>query len=226
MDQIDALIGEIERDAREVAPSSRRPILSWRVLDAVRRVPRAAFIAPGYAARAWRNRPLAIGHGQTISQPFIVALMTDLLDLGPGERVLEIGTGSGYQAAILAELGCAVFSVEIIPALAAAAGAALAAQGYASVQVRVGDGAEGWPEQAPFDAAIVTAAARAIPPALTAQLRPGGRMVAPLGEPAGDQELVMLRKGLDCGMTRTGLLAVSFVPLTGAQGFSAAGGTS
>ena len=225
-DPVDALIAEIERDAREVAASTQRLNLSRRVLDAVRKTSRAAFVNPNDAARAWRNRPLAIGHGQTISQPFIVALMTDLLDLDPGERVLEIGTGSGYQAAILAELRCAVFSVEIIPALAAAAQAALMQQGYASVQVRVADGAEGWPEQAPFDAAIVTAAAPAIPPALTAQLRPGGRMIAPLGEAAGDQELVILRKGLDGAVTRTGLLAVSFVPLTGAQGFSAAGGTS
>ena len=223
MEAIDTLIRDIERDAREVAASSGRPTLSARVLDAMRRVSRGAFVRPDDAARAWRNRPLSIGHGQTISQPFIVALMTDLLDLSPEERVLEVGTGSGYQAAILAELGAIVFSVEIIPALAATARAALAGQGYGSVQVRVGDGADGWPEQAPFDAAIVTAAAPSLPPALPAQLRPGGRMVAPLGETPGDQELVMVRKSLDGTITQGNILAVSFVPLTGRKGFPADG---
>ena len=226
MEPIDALIREIERDAREVARSTGRPILSGRVLDAVRRVSREAFVPPNDVARAWCNRPLSIGHGQTISQPFIVALMTDLLDLSPGERVLEIGTGSGYQAAILAELGARVFSVEIIPALAATARAALAGQGYGKVQVEVRDGTDGWPEQAPFDAAIVTAAAPSVPEGLPAQIRPGGRMIAPLGPPTGDQELALLRKSLEGTVTRSNVLAVSFVPLTSTRGFPADGPTA
>ncbi len=226
MDPAEALIGEIERDAREVGKTSGRPVLSGRVLDAIRKVPRDAFVRANDAAHAWQNRPLSIGHGQTISQPFIVALMTDLLDLEPGERVLEVGTGSGYQAAVLATLGARVFSVEIVPALANAVRSLLAERGYTQVEVRLGDGSEGWPERAPFDAAIVTAAAKAVPPALLAQLRPGGRMIAPVGEPWGGQELVMLRKGVDGVVSCQNLLAVSFVPLTGAGGIPAGGGTA
>ena len=217
-----AMIGAIERDAREVAGSTGRAVLSPRIIAAMRTVPRDAFVPGRGERRAWHNRALAIGHGQTISQPFVVALMTDLLDLAPGDRVLEIGTGSGYQAAVLAELGCSVFSVEIIPELAERARAALAAAGYDRVLVRVGDGGEGWPEHAPFDAVIVTAAAPAPPPPVVAQLRAGGRMVLPTGDPGADQDLVLIRKAADGTVTQTTVLSVSFVRLTGAQGFPTA----
>ncbi len=221
-DDVARLIGEIERDARTVAASTGRASLNPRVLDAIRRVPRAAFMPAEGAASAWLNRPAPIGHGQTISQPFIVALMTDLLDLASGARVLEIGTGSGYQAAILAAMGCSVFSVEIVPALAEAARRALDAEGLGDrVRTRLGDGAAGWPEEAPFDAVIVTAAAPVIPPALIGQLRPGGRMVVPVGEPHDEQDLVLVCKDAAGAVTRTRLLAVAFVPLTGPGGVAA-----
>ena len=152
------------------------PSLNPALLDAMRRVDRAAFVPDDVKAEAWANRPQPIGHRQTISQPFIVALMTDLLDVRPGDRVLEVGTGSGYQAAVLAELGVRVFSVEVVPELAASARLALDKQGYRSVATRVGDGALGWPEEAPFDAIVVTAAAPEIPLAPIGQLRPGGRL--------------------------------------------------
>ena len=173
MDPREAMIGEIEQDARETASSTGRAVLAAPVLAALRRVRRAGFVPEANERSAWLNRPLSIGHGQTISQPFVVALMTDLLDLAPDHRVLEVGTGSGYQAAVLAELAGEVFSVEIVPALAARARLALAREGYGRVHLRAGDGAQGWPEHAPFDAIIVTAAAPAIPPDLVAQLRPG-----------------------------------------------------
>src|SRR5262249_21739620 len=143
---------------------------------------------------AYANRPLPIGHGQTISQPFVVALMTELLDLKPEDRVLEVGTGSGYQAAVLAELVGTVFSVEAIPELARRAAAALAAEGHTTVALCTGDGGLGWPEEAPFDAIIETAAAPDSPPALIEHLRPGGRMVIPVGPPYGDQHLLLLTK--------------------------------
>jgi protein-L-isoaspartate(D-aspartate) O-methyltransferase len=165
-------------------------------------------------AEAWANRPQAIGHRQTISQPFIVALMTDLLDVGPGDRVLEIGTGSGYQAAVLAEMGAKVFSIEVIPALAASARLALDAEGYGSVVTRIGDGALGWPEEAPFDAIIVTAAAPSIPTALTDQLRPGGRMAIPIGLPGSAQTLILVEKHPDGTTESRDVLPVLFVPLT------------
>jgi protein-L-isoaspartate(D-aspartate) O-methyltransferase len=203
---------------RLIAKLREEGIRDPRVLDAIRAVPRGAFMPEAAASAAWANRPAPIGHGQTISQPFIVALMTDLLDLAPGARVLEIGTGSGYQAAVLAALGCAVFSVEIIPALADAARRALDGAGFGSVRTRLGDGAEGWPDHAPYDAVIVTAAARSVPPALIAQLGPGGRMVLPVGEPDGEQTLVLVRKDDAGAVTETPVLAVAFVPLTGAGG--------
>ncbi len=212
------LIEDIERDARALAAATGRPVIQPRVLDAIRRVPRAAFMPASEASAAWRNRPAPIGHGQTISQPFVVALMTDLLDLRGAERVLEIGTGSGYQAAILAALGCAVFSVEIVPALAATARRALDAAGFGGVRTRTGDGAAGWPEHAPYDAVMITAAAPTIPPAPIAQLRPGGRLVAPVGLPGEDQTLMLLCKDAAGGVTQRDVLAVSFVPLTGPSG--------
>jgi protein-L-isoaspartate(D-aspartate) O-methyltransferase len=208
------LIAEIAQDAQDTAKLTGRERFDARVLAALRTVRREAFVPRSLAARAYVNAPLPIGAGQTISQPYIVALMTDLLDLRPDHHVLEVGTGSGYQAAVLAELAATVCSVEVIPELAARAAAALAAEGYGRVALRTGDGAQGWPERAPFDAIIVTAAARAVPPALVEQVRPGGRLVIPVGEAHGEQELRLLHKDAAGNVTSRSVLAVAFVPLT------------
>lgn len=210
------MIAEIEAEMREMAPHTGRATLQPRVLAALRKVRRDAFVPIDEQAQAYANHPLPIGHGQTISQPFIVALMTDLLDLRPDHVVLEVGTGSGYQAAVLAELVRAVFSVEIIPELTEAARAALTVAGSTNIALRSGDGAQGWPEHAPFDAIIVTAAAPVVPPALVAQLRPHGRMVIPVGQPWGEQRLVLIAKDADGSVRERDVLSVSFVPLTDA----------
>jgi protein-L-isoaspartate(D-aspartate) O-methyltransferase len=215
MDAQAELLREIEAEFRATARLTGRSAPSPRVAVALRRVRREAFVAPGSELSAYENRPLPIGHGQTISQPFIVALMTELLDLHPGENVLEVGTGSGYQTAVLAELGANVCSIEVIPALAAGAAAALAAEGYTQVVLHIGDGGLGWAERAPFDAIIVTAAAIEVPSTLIDQLRPGGRMVVPVGEPHGDQELMLITRDAAAKVTRRGVLPVAFVPLTG-----------
>ena len=209
------MLDEIRRDARETAAYTGRSQISIRVMDAMARVPREQFVPSQAAHLAYFNRPLAIGHGQTISQPFIVALMTDLLDLSAEDRVLEIGTGSGYQAAILGELVRAVYTIEIVPALAQRAAETLADQGYGNVHVRAGDGWYGWPQQAPFDAVIVTAVADEVPPRLLDQLAPGGRMVLPLGDPDGAQMLVLIARDESGSVTRRDVLPVAFVPLTG-----------
>jgi protein-L-isoaspartate(D-aspartate) O-methyltransferase len=189
-----------------------RGVRDARVLAAMRKVPRHLFVPPEERDQAYNDYPLAIGHGQTISQPYIVAYMTEALELKPRDRVLEIGTGSGYQAAILAELVAEVYSIEIIEALAKEAEARLRRLGYSNVQVRAGDGYRGWPEAAPFDAIIVTAAPDHIPQPLVDQLREGGRLVLPLG--LWDQELVRLRRSRS-GILRESLLPVRFVPMTG-----------
>ncbi len=211
--QHDSMIAAIEDDTRETADWTGRSALSPRVLHAMRSVRRDAFV-PEATEFAYENRPLVIGHGQTISQPFIVALMTDLLDLKPDHVVLEVGAGSGYQAAVLAALVRLVFSIEVIPELADRARAVLGAEGCTNVEVRLGDGAQGWPEHAPFDAIIVTAAAPEVPPALVAQLRAPGRMVIPIGAPQGDQSLRLLEKDADGVVTSRRVLPVAFVPLT------------
>ncbi|MBI4248829.1 MAG: protein-L-isoaspartate(D-aspartate) O-methyltransferase [Elusimicrobia bacterium] len=191
-----------------------------RVLAALRKVPRHRFVPEALASEAYENRPLPIGDGQTISQPFIVGYMTEVLDLKPWESVLEIGTGSGYQAAILGELAKEVYSIEIIEKLGLRAEALLQSLGYRNVHVRLGDGYRGWPEHAPFDAVIVTAAADQVPELLVEQLKMGGRMVIPLErsgaaapEP-GVQELVLLRKTPE-GLKRETFFEVRFVPMTG-----------
>jgi len=215
MDERTALLEQIAEEMRATARWTGRAKLSQRVAAALAKVRRAAFVPTSSALAAYANRPLPIGHGQTISQPFVVALMTELLDLKPDDNVLEVGTGSGYQAAVLAELARDVCSIELIPELARAAAAALARQGYSNVVLRTGHGGLGWPERAPFDAIIVTAAAPNIPPALIEQLRSGGGMVIPVGPRHGDQELMLLRKNAAGEVTQRNVLPVAFVPLTG-----------
>jgi protein-L-isoaspartate(D-aspartate) O-methyltransferase len=188
-----------------------------RVLQAMATVPRHALVPVELRSLAYENRPLPIGHGQTISQPYIVAIMTDLLALQPGDRVLEIGTGSGYQAAVLAELNVNVFSIEIIEPLGELARKNLAGLGYRNIQLRIGDGYYGWEEQAPFDAIIVTAAASHIPPPLIRQLRPGARMIIPVGSRFLVQQLVLVEKDAAGEVITRQLLPVSFVPLTGSH---------
>ncbi len=215
VDERDALMAVIEAEMRDTARWTGRSRLSPRVAAALAKVRRSAFVPANAVGAAYDNRPLPIGCGQTISQPFIVALMTELLDLHPSDKVLEIGTGSGYQAAVLAELAGTVCSIEVIPELAHRAATVLVSAGYGGVRLRTGNGALGWPEEAPFDAMIVTAAGPDIPPALIEQLRPGGRMVMPVGPHHGDQELVLLTKSDTGEVTQHIILQVAFVPLTG-----------
>ena len=213
MDDKQALLTELAAEVAETAAMTERKVLSPRLLAALAKVRREAFVPPSESALAYINAPLPIGSGQTISQPFIVAIMTELLDLDSNDVVLEIGTGSGYQAAILAELARQVYSIEVIPALASGARQALAAEGCRNVDVRCGDGALGWPEHAPYDAIIVTAAAAEIPPALVGQLAPGGRMIVPVGESFDRQQLVLIEKDHAGHMRRHNILDVAFVPL-------------
>ncbi len=189
-----------------------RGVRDEAALAALRKVPRHKFVPEGMVPYAYQDRPLPIGYGQTISQPYIVALMTELLEAGPDQRILEIGTGSGYQAAILAEIVDRVYTVEIIGQLAEQARARLAA-GYPNVSAIHGDGYYGWEEAAPYDGIIVTAAAEFIPPALTRQLKEGGKMVIPIGSPFGAQWLTLISKEEGI-LTSQRLLPVSFVPFT------------
>ena len=197
-------------------PDRRAPITNKAVLDAMRAVPRHAFVPPNVRSRAYDDTPLPIGHGQTISQPYIVALMTQLLELAPEAKpkVLEIGTGSGYQAAVLAHLTPDVYSIEIIDALARRADGDLQAQGYERVKRRSGDGYHGWAEKGPFDAIIVTCASGHLPPPLWAQLKPGGRIVIPIGGPYELQRLVLLTKQPDGTRRSRTITSVRFVPMT------------
>ena len=186
--------------------------LDRRVLEAMERVPRHAFVPAEIRPFAYENTPLPIGFGKTISQPFIVAVMTDLLDPQPGDVVLEIGTGLGYQAALLAELAGRVWTVEVVEELATEAEQRLQRHGYRNVGVRIGDGSGGWPEHAPFDKIMVTAAPELVPPALIKQLKPGGRMVLPAGLPESQQLMVVDKD--DAGRTRTReVMGVRFTPL-------------
>lgn len=213
MSDREALIAEIEGETAETARLTGRAKLSPRVLAALRQVPREAFVPEANIAEAYANAPLPIGHGQTISQPFIVAIMTELLDIEANHSVLEIGTGSGYQTAILAALARKVWSVEVVPALAERARAALAKAGCANVEMRCGDGALGWPEHAPYDAIIVTAAAPSIPPALIAQLAPSGRLIAPVGCAFETQSLTLVEKRASGAIAQREIMPVAFVPL-------------
>jgi len=213
-DQRDRLLDEIVRAIRATARDTGRDKLSEPVLRAMRTVPRHRFVPPELARDAYRDQPLPIGRGQTISQPTIVALMTDLLEPGFDVRVLEIGTGSGYQAAVLAECVARVYTIEIIAPLGERAREVLEALGYKNVDVRIGDGYKGWPEAAPFDAIIVTAAPDHIPQPLIDQLAPGGRMVIPVGSPYGIQNLLVITKDANGLAVTKRTIEVRFVPLT------------
>ncbi len=210
-----ALIDEIALLAGETARDTGRPAFDPRVMAVLATVPRHRFVPAGEVRNAYRNRPLPIGHGQTISQPYIVALMTDLANVKPGDTVLEIGTGSGYQAAILAELARTVCTIEIVEPLARDAEARLRELGYSRVRTRVGDGYHGWEDCGPFDAIVVTAAASHVPPPLVRQLKPGGRMIIPVGPPFLTQQLLLVEKHADGSVVTRQVLAVAFVPLTG-----------
>jgi len=210
---MESLITQIERDTVETRHYTGRERLKDSVIESMRSVDRALFVPEGSELYAWENRPLSIGYGQTISQPFIVALMTDLLDVDPAHSVLEIGTGSGYQAAVLARLVASVYTIEIVPQLAESAAKRLAELGYDNVRVRSGDGWHGWPEAAPFDRIIVTAVGEDIPPKLIEQLAPGGRMVMPIGPQYGGQNLTVIDKTAH-GIETEQVLPVQFVPLT------------
>jgi protein-L-isoaspartate(D-aspartate) O-methyltransferase len=210
------LLAEIAAEMELTADSTGRSALGERVARALAEVPRHEFVPGPEQPYAYYNNALPIGHGQTISQPFIVALMTELLDPAPDHVVLEIGTGSGYQAAVLAKLVRHVYSIEVVPELAASARETLRRLGYGNVTVKAGDGSAGWPEQAPFDGIIVTAAAAETPPALVEQLKPGGRLIIPIGSVPHYQTLTLLTKSPAGEVREEPVLAVAFVPLVSA----------
>lgn len=211
------MLSEIEADVTWTSRQTGRKALSREVLKAMGRVLRHEFVPEKLRTYAYENRPLPIGYGQTISQPYIVALMSDLLQARPGDKVLEVGTGSGYQAAVLGELDLKVFSIEIIPELGREAAQRLQRLGYEKIRTRIGDGYFGWDEQAPYDAIIVTAAATHIPPPLVGQLKPGGIMVIPVGGPFSVQQLTLVEKTESREVRIRQILPVSFVPLTGGE---------
>ncbi len=191
-----------------------RGVKDKRVLDAMETVPRHLFVPREYRAYSYNDQPLPIGFGQTISQPYVVAFMTELLKLDKEDVVLEIGTGSGYQAAVLSRLAKQVYTIEIVDALGKEAAKQLEAIGYSNIEVKVGDGYQGWPEHAPFDAIIVTAAAEHIPQPLIDQLKPGGRMVIPVGGVYTIQDLMLITKDTSSKIVKKSLIPVQFVPLT------------
>ncbi len=216
---VDVIADEVAATRKWLGKNS----LDSRVMAALEKVPRHEFIPPANRALAYDNRPQPIGHGQTISQPYIVAIMTDMAAPNPDDRVLEVGTGCGYQTAVLAELAARVYSIEVVPELARAAAERLHRFGYTKVETHIGDGAQGWPAHAPFDAIVVTAAAwRRIPPALIEQLAPGGRLVIPVDRsrtaaryPFRDQEqdLLLVTKDATGKVSERNMLPVAFVPL-------------
>ncbi len=208
----------VERIVQEVALTSKyidKELLAPVVIEAMGSVPRHQFVPDGQRSYAYENRPLSIGYGQTISQPYIVALMTNLARLKPGGKVLEIGTGSGYQAAILAELTDKVFTIEIVEELGKEVRQRFDRLGYERIQSRVGDGYYGWESEAPFDVILVTAASSHVPPSLIKQLRPGGRMIIPLGGRFQVQQLMLIEKTPQGEIRSKQILPVRFVPLTG-----------
>lgn len=213
-EQREQMIREIKEEVRALQDILGKSTLDDRVMEAIHQVPRHLFVPTDEVAFAYVNSPLSIGHGQTISQPFIVALMTDLLAVGEEDVVLEVGTGSGYQAAVLAQVVKRVYSIEMVADLGEQARGRLHDLGYSNVEVGIGNGRRGWPEKAPFDAIIVTAATEEIPPALVAQLDTGGRMVIPVGARYATQTLTVLEKVADGNLISRSVLPVAFVPLT------------
>ncbi|GAB3099596.1 protein-L-isoaspartate(D-aspartate) O-methyltransferase [Aestuariicella hydrocarbonica] len=213
--ELKELLREIREEVAETASYTGRAQLNERVLSKFSQVPRDQFVPERRRASAYVNHALSIGYGQTISQPYMVALMTDLLDPEPHHICLEVGTGCGYQAAVLSRLVKQVYSLEIIPELAAEAKQRLQALGYDNITVRCGDGYQGWPEMGPFDSIIVTAGAEHIPPPLIEQLRPGGRMAIPVGDRLFGQKLLLITKEEDGEVNSRTILPVAFVPLTG-----------
>jgi protein-L-isoaspartate(D-aspartate) O-methyltransferase len=207
------MVAEVEEMYAETRRETGLPAMSPAVRSAMSKVERHRLVPPGEASRAYRNHPLPIGGGQTISQPYIVALSTDLLQPKPGDVVLEVGTGSGYQAAVLAEIVSRVYSIELIDSLGRAARTRLEELRYGNIEVRIGDGYKGWPEKGPFDGIVVTAAAPSVPPALVDQLKPGARMVIPVGPEGGMQYLQVLTRRADGGVDERRVLPVRFVPL-------------
>ena len=218
------MIETIGLEARNAEPWVGKPDIDPRVLAAMAKVPRHEFVPPDVAYAAYEDGPLPIGHGQTISQPYIVALMTDLLQPQPEDVMLEVGTGSGYQAAVLSLLVSQVYSIEVVKALAEAVAARLKRLAYSNIETRWGDGYHGWPEHAPYDGIIVTAAAPEIPQPLIDQLKPGGRLVVPVSRPLLGQDLLLLEKDQQGRIQQRSVLPVAFVPLirlhekTGAEG--------
>ncbi|MCC6197665.1 MAG: protein-L-isoaspartate(D-aspartate) O-methyltransferase [Burkholderiales bacterium] len=208
------LVDQVAAQMKSTRAETGRSDLSECVLRAMRTVPRHRFVPAHLVADAYLDRPLPIGMGQTISQPFVVALMTELLGPRPDARVLEIGTGSGYQAAVLAGCVAKVYTIEIVAPLGQQARALLAELGYANVEVRIGDGYQGWPEAAPFDGIVVTAAPDHVPQPLVDQLAPNGRMVIPVGSVHGLQDLLVISKGADGRAVTKRTIPVRFVPLT------------
>jgi protein-L-isoaspartate(D-aspartate) O-methyltransferase len=208
---------EIREDVRATRGQLGMERLSPRVVEVLRTVPRHEFVPDAYRDQAYANRPVPIGYGQTISQPYIVAIMTALLQPEPDDRVFELGTGSGYQAAVLSRLVDEVYTMEIIEPLSESARERLQRLGHSNVQVRLGDAYYGWPEAAPFDGIVVTAAGDHIPPPLIEQLKPGGRMVIPVGTGFLTQQLLLVTKRDDGGIETRELLPVAFVPLTGSH---------
>ncbi|HLS86832.1 MAG TPA: protein-L-isoaspartate(D-aspartate) O-methyltransferase [Burkholderiales bacterium] len=207
------MVEEVDRTYAETAVETGLARMSEPVRRALGKVERHRLVDASQAASAYENRPLAIGAGQTISQPYIVALSTDLLGLSGGETVLDVGTGSGYQAAVLAEIAAQVYSIELIPSLGNEAARRLAELGYRNIEVRIGDGYQGWPEKAPFDGIVVTAAAPSVPQTLVEQLKPGGRLVIPVGGAGDVQFLKLFTKRADGGLDEKRVLPVRFVPL-------------
>lgn len=210
-----AMVQQIERNTAELGSLTGYPLLSPRVLAAFAKVPRHHFVPPQWAELAYRDTPLPLGHGQNLTQPFLLALMTEALALKPGERVFETGTDTGYQAAILAELGVEVFSMEIVEPLLSIARKLLPALGYAQIRLQDGDGYYGWPENGPYDAMVIKESAIDIPGALWQQLKPGGRMVIPLGPPDDGQMLTLVIKQSDGRARRIPLMPVRFAPFQG-----------
>jgi protein-L-isoaspartate(D-aspartate) O-methyltransferase len=207
------MVAEVDAMYADTRSETGLAAMSPAVRAALGKVERHRLVPPAQASAAYRNHPLPIGSGQTISQPYIVALSTDLLNLRSSDSVLEVGTGSGYQAAVLAEIAVRVYSIELIPSLGNEARKRLEELGYGNIEVSIGDGYKGWPEKAPFDAIVVTAAAPQVPPALVAQLKPGGKMVIPVGGGFDVQYLKVITKRADGGYDERRVLPVRFVPL-------------